>query len=261
VPTLTLSAGLSGIQEIGSTITQSLNAVGTENDAGPFTNLTIYRNNTIIFNVDNPPGVLTTDIAPQFGYADPNNPNFTYQLINADGFTVVQGTTTWSAQGSYNAGLPKQNNKGEVDSRTSAVRSINAPQSAANITSSTATINGIYPYFWGKSVSEPTASSIASAIAAGTENKVLDSASGTISVTYNAFGEYVWMAHQADFTEKTVWFFNVFNQGTIGPGNFILSPTTQNVNSPQGFWSNIPYKIYISDGATITDGSLQYRNS
>jgi len=261
VPTLTLSAGLSGIQEIGSTITQSLNAVGTENDAGPFTNLTIYRNNTIIFNVDNPPGVLTADIAPQFGYADPNNPNFTYQLINADGFTVVQGTTSWSAQGSYNAGLPKQNNKGVVDLRSPAVRSINAPQAAANITSSTATINGIYPYFWGKSSSKPTAASIASAIAAGTENKVLASASGTISVTYNAFGEYVWMAHQASFTEKTVWFFTELNQGTIGPGNFILSPTTQNVNSPQGFWSNIPYKIYISDGATITEGSLQYRNS
>lgn len=261
VPTLTLSANQSGIKEIGDTINQALTTVGTENDAGPFTVLSLYRNSTLRFNVDDPTGTLTANIAPQYGYEDPNNPNYTYTLSNTDSFTVVAGTTTWSAQGSYDAGVAKQNNKGVFDVRSPAVRSINAPQAAANITSSTASINGIYPYFWGKSVSQPTAGSIAAAIEAGTENKVLAVASGTVSVTYNAFGEYVWMAHQASYTQKTVWYFTELNQGTIGPGNFILTPVTQNVNSPDGFWSGISYKIYISDGATITEGALQYRNS
>ena len=261
VPTLTLSGNQSGTKEIGSTINQALVTVGTENDAGIFTVLNLFRQSTQIFTVNNPTGTLTANIAPQFGYADPNNPNFTYQLSGTDSYTVTSGTTSWSATGNYNAGLPKLNNKGVTDSRTAAVRSINAPQAAAGITSSSISINGIYPYFWGKSSTQPTANSIAAEIAAGTANKVLAVASGTVSVTYDAFGEYVWMAHQAAYTQKTVWYFTELNQGLIGPGNFILTPITQNVNGPDGFWSGVSYKIYISDGATITEGALQYRNS
>jgi hypothetical protein len=261
VPTLTLSGNQSGTKEIGSTINQALATIGTENDAGIFTVLNLFRQSTQIFTVNNPTGTLTANIDPQFGYADPNNPNFTYQLSNTDSYTVTSGTTSWSATGNYNAGLPKLDNKGVTDSRTAAVRSINAPQAAAGITSSSISINGIYPYFWGKSVTQPTANSIAIEIAGGTANKVLAVASGTVSVTYDAFGEYVWMAHQAAYTQKTVWYFTELNQGLIGPGNFILTPITQNVNSPDGFWSGVSYKIYISDGATITEGALQYRNS
>jgi len=261
VPTLTLSVDQSETKEIGSTINQALTTTGTENDASTFTVLSLFRGATQIFTINNPTETLTSNIAPQFGYADPNNPNYTYQLSGTDSYTVVSGTTSWSATGSYDAGLPKLNNKGITDSRPAAVRSINAPQSAASITSSAISINGIYPYFWGKSFTQPTASSIAAEIAAGTANKVLVAASGTVSVTYNAFGEYVWMAHQASYTQKTVWYFTELNQGLIGPGNFILTPVTQNVNSPDGFWSGVSFKIYISDGATITEGALQYRNS
>jgi hypothetical protein len=261
VPTLTLSGNQSGTKEIGSTINQALATIGTENDAGIFTVLNLFRQSTQIFTVNNPTGTLTANIEPQFGYADPNNPNFTYQLSNTDSYTVTSGTTSWSATGNYNAGLPKLDNKGVTDSRTAAVRSINAPQAAAGITSSSISINGIYPYFWGKSVTQPTANSIAIEIAGGTANKVLAVASETVSVTYNADGEYVWLAVQSAYTQKTVWYFTELNQGLIGPGNFILSPVTQNVNSPNGFWNGISYKIYISDGATITEGALQYRNS
>jgi hypothetical protein len=261
VPTLTLSGNQSGTKEIGSTINQALATIGTENDAGIFTVLNLFRQSTQIFTVNNPTGTLTANIEPQFGYADPNNPNFTYQLSNTDSYTVTSGTTSWSATGNYNAGLPKLDNKGVTDSRTAAVRSINAPQAAAGITSSSISINGIYPYFWGKSVTQPTANSIANEIAGGTANKVLAVASETVSVTYNADGEYVWLAVQSAYTQKTVWYFTELNQGLIGPGNFILSPVTQNVNSPNGFWNGISYKIYISDGATITEGALQYRNS
>lgn len=261
VPTLTLAGNQSGIKEIGSNINQSLTATATENDAGTFTVLSLFRGATQLTTVNDPVGTLTSDIAPQFGYIDPNNPNYTYQLSDTDSYTVTSGTTSWSATGNYNTGLPKQNNKGITDTRPAAIRSINAPQAAASITSSSISINGIYPYFWGKSLTQPTAISIAADIAAGNTNKVLAAAGGTVSVTYNAFGEYVWMAHQTAYTQKTVWYFTELNQGLIGPGNFILTPVTQNVNSPDGFWSGVSYKIYISDGATITEGALQYRNS
>ena len=261
IPTITISGTQSGTKEIGSTISQGLTVNAVKNDAGAYSVLRTFRGATELANAAPPTSSSATNIADQFGYADPNNPNFSYQLTYTDSFVVVSGTTLWTGQGTYAAGLPKPNNKGVTDARAAAVRSINAPQAAANITSSAASISGIYPYFYGKSVSQPTASSIAAAIAAGTATKVLASAAGTVSVTYDANGEYVWMAHQADFTTKTVWYFTELNQGSIGPGNFILSPATQNVNSPEGYWSSVSYKIYISGYATVTDGELQYRNS
>jgi hypothetical protein len=261
VPTLTLSANISGVHEIGNSISQDLTTIGTENDAGVYTLLEILRGANVIASVSNPTGTLTANIAPQYGYDDPNNPNYQYTLNHTDNYTVEPGITEWTAQGSYDSGLAKVNNKGATDTRSPAVRSTSAPQAAANITSSISTVTGLYPYFWGKTASLPTATDIANAIAAGTENKVLADSNGTISVIYNAFDEYIWMAHEAGYTEKTAWYFNDYNQGLIGSGNFILSPSTENVNSPDGYWSGVSYKIYISDSPTITYDTLEYRNT
>ena len=259
IPSSTLS-GVSGTREIGSSLTQSLTFTGVENDSGAFTALTISRGSTQLATITSPTAASTTDIAAQFGYVDPNNPNRLYSLSYTDIFTVVAGNSTWSASGTYLAGLAKLNNKGVADTRAAQVRNVNAPQSASSISSSVS-VTGIYPYFWGKSSTQPTASSIAATIAAGAANKVLAVADGTVTVTYNAAGEYVWLAHEATYTNKTKWYNTELNQGNIGPGNFILSPTTNVVTSPENYWSNISFDIYISDGATNTNGALQFRNS
>lgn len=261
IPTIALTGSVSGIREIGDTISQGLTVSAVKNDAGAYTALRAFRGGTELANAIPPASSAAANIPSQFGYSDPNNPNFSYQLNYTDSVVVPAGTTSWSGQGSYGNGLPKLNNKGSTDARTPAVRSINAPQASANITSSTTTVTGIYPYFYGKSMSQPTATSIAAAIQAGSTSKVLASAADTVSVTYDASGEFVWMAHQADYTSKTVWYFTDYNQGTMGPDNFILNPETQNVNSPEGYWSGIQFKIYISGYATYTEGELQYRNS
>lgn len=261
IPTLSVSGTQSGTKEIGSTLTQSLSLVAVENDAGAFTLITLSRGATQLASSSNPTGTLTTAIAAQFGYTDPNNPNYSYSLSASDPVTVINGSISWSGSGTYSEGLAKQNNKGVTDTRSAAVRSTSAPQSASSISGSTITVTGIYPYFWGKSSTQPTASSIASAIAAGTANKVLASASGTLIVTYSAVGEYVWLAHAASYTTKTKWYNTELNQGNIGAGNFILSPVTQSVTSPDAYWSSINFSVYISDGATTTDGALQFRNS
>ena len=261
IPTLSVSGTQSGTKEIGSTLTQSLSLVAVENDAGAFTLITLSRGATQLASSSNPTGTLTTAIAAQFGYADPNNPNYSYSLSASDTVTVTNGSISWTGSGTYNAGLAKQNNKGVSDTRSATVRSTGAPQSASSISGSTITVTGIYPYFWGKSSTQPTASSIASAIAAGTANKVLASASGTLIITYSAVGEYVWLAHAASYTTKTKWYNTELNQGNIGAGNFILSPVTQSVTSPDAYWSSINFSVYISDGATTTDGALQFRNS
>ena len=261
IPTISISGTQSGIKEIGSTLSQSLTLIAVENDAGVFTGLTITKGGVSIASSVGPTGTTTTSIAAQFGYTDPNNPNFSYTLSATDSVTVINGSINWSGTGTYSAGLPKQNNKGVTDTRTAAVRSTNAPQAASSISASTITVTGIYPYFWGKSSTQPSASSIAAAILAGTANKVLSAANGTVTVTYGAVGEYVWLAHVASYTTKTKWYNTELNQGNIGAGNFILSPVTQAVSSPDFHWSNVNFSIYISDGATVTDGAIQFRNS
>jgi hypothetical protein len=104
-------------------------------------------------------GVQVGDIAPQFGYADPNNPNLRYTLSYTDNFVVPLGTTNWRGESNYNAGLPKQNNKGVVDSRTPQVRSTNAPQAAANnFATGNASVTGLYRQFYGSTATDITTS-------------------------------------------------------------------------------------------------------
>jgi hypothetical protein len=260
-PTLSLTGSQSGIREIGSTVSQSLVLTAVENDAGIVSLLTLIRDATQVASSVNPTGTAATAIAAQFGYTDPNNPNFSYSLSYTDAVTVINGNINWNGSSTYAAGLPKKNNKGVTDTRTAAVRSTAAPQAASSMSGSAITVSGIYPFFWGKSSTQPTAASIATAIRAGTTNKVLTAASGTITVTFNAVAEYVWVAHVASYTVKTKWFNTELNQGNIGAGNFILSPVSQSVNSPDLYWSNINFSVYISDGATTTNGALQFRNS
>jgi hypothetical protein len=174
---------------------------------------------------------------------------------------VTAGTTTWDGTGGFASGLAKLTNKGSTDARPPALLSANAPQTAGSLTSSSVSINGIYPYFWGKSVSAPSVASVAASIAAGATTKVLASASGTIEATFNAVSEYVWFAHPAVDPSKTKWFNTPLNQGLVGPGNFILSPVTQAIDSPEGYWSSITYKIYVSGYATNTFGTIQLFNS
>ena len=262
IPTLSLSGSQSGTKEIGSTISQALTLTATENDAGIFTALAITRNASSISSVSSPTGSATTDIAAQFGYTDPNNPNNQYTLSFTDNYTVAGGTTTWSGTSAYNAGLAKQNNKGAADGRTAAVRSVNAPQaSSSTLTPSSTTVTGIYPYFWGKSSTEPTAATVAAAIQAGTATKVLTAASGTLTITPNATSEYIWIAHETSYTTKTKWYNTALNNGDIGAGNFILSPVSQSVTSPEAYWSGVTFKIYISGYATNTSGSYEFRNT
>lgn len=261
IPTISLSYSQSGTKEIGSPLSQSLTVTGIKNDAGAFGTLTLRKNGSSISNVSGPSGNPYANIPNQFGYADPNNPNYSYSHSYTNSITVAAGVTSWDSTGAFAAGVAKKTNKNTTDPRPPALLTVNAPQLSGSLTSSSITINGIYPYFWGKSSSAPTTASIAAAIAAGTTTKVVASASGSIEATFNATSEYIWFAHPAADTTKTKWFNTTLNQGSIGPGNFILSPITQTVNSPESYWSGVSYKIYISGYATNTSGSIYLLNS
>lgn len=263
IPTITLSANNTGTLEIGQTINQLLTVTGTKNDAGAFTQLRINRNSINLVTNNSPTITPTTNIASQFGYSDPNNQNYSYANTYIDSNTIVSGTTTWQGLGNYGAGLAKLNNKGSTDSNAFAVLSTTNPQAAnnSNFASTSATVTGIYPYFWGVSSTQPTAASIATAIQAGTATRILAVGSGTLTITYNASSQYIWLAVQTGYAAKTTWYNTALNNGSIGAGQFILSPVSQAVTSPSAYWSGVTFNIYISDYATTTSGSIQFRDS
>jgi hypothetical protein len=85
------------------------------------------------------------------------------------------------------------------------------------------------------------------------------SASGTLSIPYNVNGEYIWVAYDANYTTKTKWFVTVFDSGDID-NSFIKTAVTQSVNSPDGYWSGINFKMHWSLNATIQT-TFDYLNS
>jgi hypothetical protein len=271
IPTITITGITAGTYEVGQTVAQSLSLVGTKNDAGAFTNLSISRSvnsgagTAIGSGTTSPTTGTTTNVADQFGYANPNNPNttYTYAPTGIADFSVPSGTSSWTGSGNYSAGLVKKNNKGVNDTRIAAVRTTTAPQaSSTGFQTSAITITGIYPYYWGVSSTQPTKASIATAIQTGVgATRELSSSSGTVTITYSANGQFVWFAHANEYTAKTKWYNTDLNNGNIGAGNFILAPEEQTMNAQNGRWTGVPFKVYISSGATNTSGSIQFRNN
>jgi hypothetical protein len=255
IPTISISNNNATI-EVGSTYTNNLLATATKNTAGNFTYLEIIRNgSTSLTSTTTPLSAVTTNLPSQYGYSDPNNPNYNFTLSFSESYVIPTGvtssSTTYKARGNYLSGLPKKNNKGVNDSRTSQVRSSNAPQSSAtSFDSSTKTITGIFPYYYGKMNSEPTVESISQSILNGTANKVLASASGNITITYNASTEFLWFAHLASYGLKSQWYVAADNKGLMSTNSLFDPGTNGVVSSELGFWSNANFYIYLGNYAT-----------
>lgn len=264
VPTMVLSSSVTGSREIGSTMSSALSVVGTENDADQFTSLTIKRSlNSLtavtLANTLSPLQSSVANVPDQFGYTNPNNPNYNYSLSHTDTGLVVpapisgnNSTIVYSAIGDYSAGLAKLNNKGIADSRAAQIRSANAPQALdTNFAANSITILGYYPYFYGKTASSQTASQIKSIIESGSGyTKVVSFGSGGLSMSFNAVGEWPWFAIYSGYATKTTWYENALNSGLIGaPTDLFASPTTLSVTSPDGYWV-VTYKIYPANKVT-----------
>jgi hypothetical protein len=174
---------------------------------------------------------------------------------------IVFGSNSWAVTVAHNAGTGDYyDNKGNIGTNLNASRVSGTTSDAA----SAPTIDGIYPYFWGLADSQLTLNQIISAIQAGSANKVLSSASGTITITFNATtAKFLWFAHDATYTTKSIWYVNALNTGSIGGStNLFGSVQTGNVNSPTSLWSSRSFKAYITNYATTTGSdSMQLRNS
>jgi hypothetical protein len=263
IPTITMSGITSQTLEVGSTYPVKACIYGIKNDAGAFTQEKIFKNgSTVLTDISLTPS-SESSIPAQFGYVDPNNPNYRYTSdAYSESLVVPFGSITYSGNGNYGLGSSKQNNKGNIDTRTPAVRSTSAPQSAGtNFATGSYTIAGIYPYFYGTSLTLPTALSIAAAISGGTATKVFSEASGTLAIPYNnpTTWLYIWLAYPSDYTTKTKWWVNALDNGDID-GSFITSSVTQAVNSPEGYWVGKAFKMHWSAYQT-QQNTIEFRNS
>ena len=252
--------------EAGSTFSPTISVTGDKNDAGAFSQLRITRDGIPLLTDTTLLPSSIPNLPDQFGYSNPNNPNYRYSISPStypESYVIPSGTTSttlYAADENYGAGLAVQDNKGITDTRLPTIRSVNAPQAADTFFNSTLyMINGLFPYFYGNMSSLPSASSIASAIFGGAETKVLVSAMGTIAIPYNVTSKYIWVAYPAIYTSKTRWFVTEFDAGDID-GSFITTAVSQAVNSPNGYWTGISFKMHWSVYGT-TQSTLEYRNT
>ena len=132
---------------------------------------------------------------------------------------------------------------------------------AGNVNSNSISYSGIYPWFWLKSNSPISAADMQAAIAAGTATKVIGSSTGTINVPYAPNGEYMAVAYPAANTTKTKWFVTLLSNGNV-PGGVFSGQTTLAVNSPEGRWTGINYKIHTTPLLTNPSAPIiELRNS
>lgn len=122
--------------------------------------------------------------------------------------------------------------------------------------SSNFTVSSIYPFFYGVANSRPTASG--ALVSGGT--KVVGVSTGSINITFNATAQYLWFAVPTSSGIKSSWFVSSLNNGSIGgsvspAGN--LFPDADSVSVTTVLWSGVSYRVYSSNYATTTTGSMQ----
>ena len=225
MPTLSVTYGsLATAYEIGSTIPSfTITPTYTQRDGGAISAYSYIRSGSVLGS----------------GNSYTTSP---YQITS---------TTTFQVSATYNEGPIYNDNLGTPDNNNIKAGSL----------TNTKTVNALYPYFYGKSSTQPTAVSIAASIQAGTATKVVADASGTVSINYNANSEFLWFAHLGTQTTKQKWFITTLNSGDIGSGSLFNTPVPQNVTSPDGYWANVQYKVYVGGYATATTLPVELRNS
>ena len=262
IPARGLSSTITGIREVGVNISPSVTGTYNKNDAGDCTFIEIFKNGGSIGSTVAPTTSALGNVPPQFGFPNPNTPNQKFSFTVADNIASLPlGNTTYTSTANYDAGNPKQDSKGTVDTRPALVRNANAPQAGdTGFSSSTQVVKGIYPYWWYTSASPITPAGMATAIQAGNATKVLAESNGTISVPFLISNLYISVAYPASSASKTLYFVTALNQGAITVIFDPLGPDVP-VTSPTGLWGPVNYKIHVSTNVqTSTETPLQLIN-
>jgi len=136
-----------------------------------------------------------------------------------------------------------------------------------SLQSSLRSVERIYPIFYG-SVAEPGNPGdnipVANQSLINSGTKVVTKSNGTLTINFaTGTAKYLWFAHPASETEKTVWYVNALNNGGIGgPSNLFTDPVTISIDQPvDGNWTSVSYKVYIGNYPTNINSNMELRNS
>lgn len=238
-PSTLMSLYSSGTYEVGCSLTQTVTATFNRGSINPqYCSLSSFRsglpNAYCFIGSGMPSGLQICNISPAS------------QIVS---HTVINGTNSWSGYVRYDSGNPALGSKGTL---------FCAALPSGCTTTGSASLTGIYPWFYGSSVAVPIANQ--SLIDGG--SKCVASSSGSITVSnYNVSGQYIWFAVPSICGTKTKWqgSNSPSNCGTI-PGDLFASKQTVSINSPSICWSGISYDIYISNYATNVNYEMTYSN-
>lgn len=121
-------------------------------------------------------------------------------------------------------------------------------------------ITGIYPWFYGSSISVPVIGD--SLIAAATCKCVQQSTGDIVATNYNVTGEYIWFAIPCASSSMLKWqgSNSPSNCGTI-PGDLFASEVLCSVNSPSSCWVSQCYRFYVSNYPTSINYCMTFKRS
>lgn len=276
IPTRTLSSSVTGVKEIGTTHSPTVDAGGRKNDAGIFTDISITKTVNGGAPSTLTSGVPTESPAPNlpnpFGFNNDNNPNKNYDKSTTDAGLVIPApnpgvavsTVRYGSTANYNAGLPLKDSKGDNDIRPALVRQIDAPQAASTgFASGTALIEGVYPIYHFRQAGSISAAAMVAAIQSGSAVPDVAKAGNIVTVPLAINNEFLAIAYPSvGNTTKTKFFVDNFNQGPITALFNPVATLSVNAPGPTFYWSNISYSIHTSlTNLTLTAPTIQLRNN
>ena len=282
VPILGLTGFSSGTFEVGSPFEFSLVATGNAWDGGAITTITYSKSinggSATTTSYTSFTNGASVPFGTEFSFLDPNSPNVTkvapslnesfYMPAPSSGSS---STVVYNASMLYGNGFPKLTSINAADARSSvpppyASSSISTgPIGGGTITTANITLTGIYPVFYGSidSTNGHTAADVASYI----QNPSTSGQTNTKSIVPGSaefiapFGtqdlKYFWIAIPAVYTAKTrfvqVW--NGYDRPFGSSEAWNILSSSQNVTTSR--WANIPYRIYMTNYVTGTQGEIK----
>lgn len=224
-PSLNLN-NITYLHEVGSTVNINLNSTFTKNDAGNIDTLEFFENDVNIKTVNTSSGNC---------------------LINK---IIDNNTYNYKTKATYQQGPIKNNPLNIPDGR--------GRINAGSIFSPVRSIKGIFPVFYGDI--EPN-QNIDNIIINNLKKSIVES-NDTVSVKFtNVVGKKLVILIPSISPQKRSWFVSELNKGTIGnAGDLFSNPIEKSYNSPNNFWNNISFKVYISTPTNL-NATIQLRNN
>ena len=167
-------------------------------------------------------------------------------------YQVSLGSQTWGSCSHYCLGVQPKDSVGN---------NYCSPLVAGATVGVSASLSGIYPYYYGKLVGGSRPAVTNTIVTGGT--KVVADSNGTVTVSFNSnSSEYTWLAIPQSSVSKTCWYVNALDNGCINtaPSDKYPDECIFSICSGQGCWTGINYKVYMSGTVGAISAPMEFRD-